>query len=411
MTSSTTRESIALGRDDAFVATLDDVLAQELRSIESAGLHRTIRPVRRLGGARILIGDREAIDFASNDYLGLAADPRVARAMAAAASEEGSGAGAARLITGTHPLHQKLERTVAELVGAEAALLFSSGYAANATIIPALVGQSDVVYSDRLSHASLIDGCRLSKARISVVPHGDLEALESLLGENRRHARRALIVTEGVYSMDGDRARLDQLLPLSRSCDAWVMLDDAHAIGVIGPDGRGSVAALGLERAPEITIGTLGKAFGTSGAFVAGSRVLIEYLQHRARAFVFSTAPPPAVAAAALAAIEIATAEGWRRERVRECAMTLRRRLRSLGIEPGGHEESAIVPVSLADPARTMLVAQRLEMEGFVVGAIRPPTVPAGTSRLRLTLSAAHSAGHVNGLCEALARALESPAA
>jgi 8-amino-7-oxononanoate synthase len=348
------------------------------------------------------------MDFASNDYLGLAADPRVAAAMAHAATESGSGAGAARLITGTHPLHQQLERELAAFLGAEAALLFSSGFAANTAVIPALVGEGDVIFSDRLSHASLIDGCRLSKARVRVVPHDDLDALEAMLREERRHARRALIVTEGVYSMDGDRARLDVLLPLAERHGAWVLLDDAHAIGVIGPDGRGSVAALGLEGLPDITIGTLGKAFGTAGAFVAGSRMLIEYLQHRARSFVFSTAPPPAIAAATLAAMAIAREEGWRRERVRTNAVMLRERLRSLGIQVGGHEESAIVPVLLSDPARTMRVAQRLEVEGYVVGAIRPPTVPPGTSRLRITLSAAHDPGHLDGLCDALARAFAS---
>ena len=385
---------------------IDAVLAEELRAIDAAGLRRRIRPVQRLGGARILIDGREALDFASNDYLGLAADPRLATAIARGAAEMGTGGGAARLITGTSPVHQSLERALAELVGAESALLFSSGYAANVAIIPALVGEGDIIYSDQLSHASLIDGCRLSRARVCVTPHRDLAALDAQLRANRGRGRRSLIVTEGVYSMDGDRAALDELLPLARHHDAWVMLDDAHAIGVIGPDGRGSTAALGLERSADITIGTLGKAFGTAGAFVAGSRVLIEYLHHRARSFVFSTATSPALASATLAAVRIAREEAWRRDRLRDNARAARARLREIGCHPGGDPESAIVPIPLGDPATTMRVAARLERSGVVVGAIRPPTVPAGTSRLRVTLSAAHAAADIDRLCAALAAAL-----
>lgn len=391
-------------------STIDAVLERELRAIDAAGLRRTIRQVQRLGGARILIDDREAIDFASNDYLGLAADPRLAAAIVEAAAQIGTGGGAARLITGTSPVHQSLERALAELVGAESALLFSSGYAANVAIIPALVGPGDIVYSDQLSHASLIDGCRLSRARVCVTPHRDLAALDAQLRANHGRVHRSLIVTEGVYSMDGDCAPLGELLSLARHHDAWVMLDDAHAIGVIGPDGRGSAAALGLERGADVTIGTLGKAFGTAGAFVAGSRVLIEYLEHRARSFVFSTATSPALAAATLAAMRISREEGWRRVRLLETARAARARLREIGCVPGGAPGSAIVPIPLGDPARTMRIAARLERAGFVVGAIRPPTVPAGTSRLRITLSAAHEAGDVDGLCTALAAALSPDA-
>jgi 8-amino-7-oxononanoate synthase len=387
-------------------ASLDAVLADELRSIDAAGLRRTMRPVRRLGGARIVVGGREALDFASNDYLGLAADPRIARALAAGALDSGTGAGAARLITGTGSSHDRLERALAEHIGTEAALLFASGYSANAGIIPALVGEGDIIYSDQLAHASLIDGCRLSKAKVCIVPHGDLHALEALLQSNRSRARRSLIVTEGIYSMDGDRAPLEHLLSLARQYDAWLMLDDAHAFGVIGPQGRGSVAALGLQRGADITIGTLGKALGTAGAFVAGSRVLIEYLQHRARSFVFSTASSPALATATLTALHIARDEEWRRERLHENARSIRTRLRAHGLDAGGDPDSAIVPVPVGDPRLTVRVAARLERDGMIVGAIRPPTVPAGTSRLRITVSAAHEPEHLERLCTSLVAAL-----
>ena len=392
--------------DRASHASLDAVLGDALREIDAAGLRREIREFRRLSGGRLIVDGREALDFASNDYLGLATDRRLANAMADAASSAGTGSGAARLITGTHPLHVQLEHALAKLVGTESALLFSSGYAANVAVISALVGEGDVVYSDALAHASLIDGCRLSKARICIVPHGDVDSLERMLVANSAIARRSLIVTEGIYSMDGDRAPLDRLVSLAHRFGAWLMLDDAHAIGVTGREGRGSAAWWGLERRPEITVGTLGKAFGTAGAFACGSRTLVDFLRHRGRSFVFSTAPAPPVAAAAIAAVGIARGEEWRRERLRESARTIRMRLRAIGCDPLGDEDSAIVPVPLGDPRRTMRVASKLEREGFIVGAIRPPTVPSGTSRLRITLSAAHEADEVERLCAALASAL-----
>jgi 8-amino-7-oxononanoate synthase len=389
-------------------ATLDATLGEALRAIDAAGLHRTTREVRRLGGARLLIDDCEVLDFASNDYLGLAADPRLAAAMAGAAASAGAGAGAARLITGTHPLHTALERELACFAGADAALLFGTGFAANIGIIPALVGEGDIIYSDRLAHASLIDGSRLAKARICIVPHRDLDALERLLEANAGTVRRSLIVVEGVYSMDGDRAELDRLLPMARRFGAWVMLDDAHAFGVIGSEGRGSAAISWPVGTPDITVGTLGKAFGTSGAFVCGSSTLIEFLRQRARSFVFSTAPAPPIAAATRVALRIARDEEWRRERLREAARVVRARLRALGCDPLGHEESAIVPIPLGDPQRTLHVAAQLERQGFIVGAIRPPTVPDGTSRLRVTLSAAHEPVDLERFCDALGPALRS---
>ena len=385
---------------------LDSTLREALHAIDAAGLRRTTREVRRIGGARVSIGDREFLDFASNDYLGLAADSRLAAAMAGAAGSAGAGAGAARMVTGTHPLHTALERELADFAGADAALLFATGFAANVGVIPALVGEGDIIYSDQMAHASLIDGCRLTKARVCVVPHNDLDALESMLQANAGTVRRSLIIVEGVYSMEGDRAPLEQLIPLARRFGAWVMLDDAHAFGVIGPGGRGSASICWPVGAPDITIGTLGKAFGTSGAFVCGSSTLIDYLRHLARSFVFSTAPAPPIAAATRVALRIVRDEEWRRQRLREAARVVRTRLRALGCEPLGHDESAIVPVPLGDAHRTIRIAAALEREGYIVGAIRPPTVPEGTSRLRITLSAAHEPQDLERFCDALTAAL-----
>jgi 8-amino-7-oxononanoate synthase len=385
---------------------LEHALGETLREIDASGLRRPAREFRRLGGGRLIVDGREVLDFASNDYLGLATDRRLATAMADAAANAGTGAGAARLITGTHPLHSALEHELAELTCTEAALLFTSGYAANTGVIPALVGDGDVIYSDELAHASLIDGCRLSRARICIVPHGNADALEAMLRANAGSARRSLIVVEGIYSMDGDRAPLDRIAPLARRFGAWLMLDDAHGIGVSGPDGRGSSACWSLGQRPEITVGTLGKAFGVAGAFVSGSRTLIEFLRHRARSFVFSTAPAPPLAAAALEALRVARGEDWRRTRLAEHARSVRERLRANGRQALGDADSAIVPVPIGDPGQTMRAAAALEREGFLVGAIRPPTVPAGTSRLRITLSAAHDARDVDRLCSALLAAL-----
>lgn len=400
----------AIARPADAAAALDAVLQEEMRAIDALGLRRRLREVRRIEGARVIVDGREAIDFASNDYLGLAADPRLARALAAAAHDEGTGAAAARLITGHSPRHAELERALADHIGAECALLVSSGYAANTGVIPALVGGGDVVYSDALAHASLIDGCRLTRARVRIVPHGDLAALGRMLAEDAG-ARRRLIVAEGVYSMDGDRAPLPQLLELARAHGAWLLLDDAHALGVLGPEGRGTAAAHGLAGRVDVTVGTLGKALGTAGAFVAGSRTLIDYLRHRLRPFVFSTGTPPALAAASRAALHIVRAEPERIARASAVAAALRAALGEAGLRVPGPADGAIIPVVLGDPRLTMRVGERLLEAGFIVGAVRPPTVPEGTSRLRITASAAHDDAHIGGLVGALRSALAAEGA
>ncbi len=387
---------------------LDRALRRELALLDRAGLRRTLRPIERRpgGGARVVEDGRVLVDFASNDYLGLAADPRIAAAAANALREAAIGAGAARLISGNHPHHEALERELARFKGAPAALLFGSGYLANVGTIPALVGRRDVIYADALNHASLIDACRLSRAEVRVVPHADTDALARLLRADRATGfRRRLIVVDGVFSMDGDLAPLDRIVALAREHGAWTYVDDAHATGVLGATGGGSVEhwGAGVEGAVDVVMGTLGKALGVAGAFVTGSRTLIDYLVTRARAFVFTTGTPPAMAAAAVEALRIVQDEPARRRRVRAVAAQLRTRLAALGHPVAGAPDGHIIPVLIGPADRAMAAGAALRARGYLVGAVRPPTVPLGTSRLRITASAAHSDADIEGLVAAIA--------
>ncbi|AHG92025.1 8-amino-7-oxononanoate synthase [Gemmatirosa kalamazoonensis] len=384
---------------------LDALLRDELAAIDRAALRRTLRPMRRREGATLLVDDREVVDFASNDYLGLAADPRLAGALRDALDDVGVGAGAARLVTGDDPLHERLESAIAALKGTERALLFASGFAANVGVLPALAGRDDAIYSDALNHASIVDGCRLSRAAVRVFPHGDVDALDAMLRADAGGARfrRRWIVVEGVYSMDGDLFPLDRLVSLARAHGAYTVVDDAHASGVLGTGGRGTASHFGVDGAIDVTVGTLGKAFGTAGAFVAGSAALCDLLLHRARSFVFTTGSPPAVAAATLRALAIARDEPWRRDRLRDNARRLRAGLAALGRPAPGEADGHVVPVLLGDPTRTVDAGARLLADGFAVGAIRPPSVPPGSARLRLSVSAAHTPEQIDALLEALA--------
>ena len=383
-------------------AALDEQLQAELAAIDAAALRRRLRPVVRGADATLLTADgARLVDFASNDYLGLAADPRPAAAAAEQLASEGLGAGAARLISGDHPLHHQLEAALAALKGAPRALLFGSGWAANAGAIPALARHGDAIYSDALNHASLIDGCRLSRATARVFPHRDVEALDAMLRADRGRFRRRWLVVEGVYSMDGDLFPLDALVRLARAHDAFTYVDDAHATGVLGPDGRGSAAHWGVT--VDVTLGTLGKALGGSGAFVAGSAALCDLLLHRARSFVFTTGTPPALAAAALRALAIAHEEPERRARLRASARRLRAGIAALGRPAPGEADGHIVPVPVGDASATVALGEALRERGYLVGAIRPPTVPAGSSRLRVSVSAAHTDAQIDGLLSALA--------
>jgi 8-amino-7-oxononanoate synthase len=389
-------------------SSLDDALLGELATLRDDNLERTLRTVGRRHGAAVRLAARDAVDFSSNDYLGLASDPRLVTAASRSMADQGVGAAASRLIAGNNPEHDALDAALAEHFGAKAALSFSSGFAANVGIIPALVGRGDAIFADALNHASLIDGCRLSRAEVHVYPHADAAALRALLAKRRADFRRALIVTDGVFSMDGDRAPIEQIVAAASEFGAWTYVDDAHAVGVVGPDGQGTAADAGVAGEIDVTVGTLGKAFGTAGAFVYGSATLCRYLVNRARSFVFSTGMLPAQAAAAREALCIARAEPERRERVVANAQLLRAELHAAGVQTLGTAASHIVPVDIAagDAARTMKVGAALADAGYLVGAVRPPTVPRGTSRLRITVTAAHDESQIRGLVAELVRSV-----
>lgn len=382
--------------------TLEDDFEARLEGLERSCLRRDTRPLRRIAPGLLADGERTLVDFASNDYLGLATEARVAEAARRVLRDEGAGAGAARLITGTHPLHEQLERELAALVGAPAALLFESGYAANAGSLPAVAGEGDTIYSDELNHASLIDGCRLSRARVRVYPHADLGTLDALLASDASSGGRRWIVVEGVYSMEGDAYPLPELHALARRRDAHIYLDDAHGVGVLGRTGGGSTEDVGLAGRLDVLVGTLGKAFGVAGAFVAGSPPLRRWLMNRARTFVFSTAPPPALAAAALEACRILRSEPERRARLRENVARMHAGLRALGREPRAAGPGHIVPMLVGGAARAAALGSALAERGYAVGSIRPPSVPEGAARLRITLSAAHTPAQIDGLLAAL---------
>jgi 8-amino-7-oxononanoate synthase len=332
----------------------------------------------------------DAVSFSTNDYLGLAAE--------AVTPEGPAGAGASRLVAGERDAHASLEAAVARFLGTEASLVFSSGYAANVGLVSALVGPEDLVVSDALNHASLIDGMRLAKARVVVTPHLDAGAVEAALA--RRTERRAWVVTESYFGMDADVAPLPALRELCDRHGAALLVDEAHALGVLGPEGRGLAAAVGV--VPDALVGTFGKAFGAQGAFVAGSSLLIRWLWNRARSFVFSTGISPALATIAERQLARAQAEGWRRERVLATAQRIRERLIALGFPLAG-TVGPILPWVLGAERDALAAQDRLRERGLHVVAIRPPTVPPGTSRIRLAASAAHRDEDVERLLAGLA--------
>ncbi len=393
---------------DAVMRTMSDALDEELQALQAAGLRRTMRAVQQRRAGTVLLHGERVADFASNDYLGLAADARIARAASAVLQAEGTGAGAARLISGNHPIHDSLERALARFKGCDSALLFPSGYMVNIGVVPALVGTGDVIYSDALNHASLVDGCRLSKATTRIFPHRDLDELGAMLEADRGKYRRALIVVEGMFSMDGDVFPLEGLVDLAHRFGAWTYVDDAHGTGVLGAEGHGTIEECGVTGQIDVVVGTLGKSLGTSGAWVAGSQTLIDFLTSRARSFIFTTASPPALAAAALEALRLSDVEPWRREAVRDRARRLRDRLRSAGRDVPGTPDGHIVPVMVGDPVRTMHIVGELRRRGFMVGGVRPPTVPAGTSRLRISVSAVHPPELVDALAATVIDVMQS---
>ncbi len=386
-----------------------DLFQDQLQALRARSLERKLREIGTAQGPEIEIAGRRLINFSSNDYLGLANDFRLRAAAIAAISEFGVGAGASRLISGTQSPHLRLERGLAKWKGTEAALCFSSGYAAALGTVPALVTKNDVVLLDKLCHASLIDGAKLSGAILRVFPHNHLGKLEShLQWAQREHAgKRILILTESVFSMDGDRAPLRKLVDLKKSFGALLLLDEAHAVGVIGPNGRGLTAAENLDKDVDVQMGTLSKALGTSGGYICGSRDLIEWLINRARSFIYSTAPPPGLVSAALAAVNfLASPEGEERKLVLWKRIRLLQELlpRSGLSKKASDASSAIFPWIVGDEQAALDLASALQNEGFLVPAIRYPTVAKKSARLRITVTASHEEDQIRSLCEAIER-------
>jgi 8-amino-7-oxononanoate synthase len=362
-------------------------IAARLEELRERGLYRRLRLIEGPQGPRVLLSGREVLLLCSNDYLGLAADDRVREAAAEAALRWGAGAGASRLISGNMQPHRELETRLAAFKGYERALLFGSGYLANMGTIAALAGPGETIFSDELNHASIIDGCRLARAETVVYRHNDVEHLESLLREAA--GKPSLIVTDGVFSMDGDVAPLPELLELARRHGARLMVDEAHATGAIGPGGRGAAAAAGLSGEVDVVVGTLGKALGSYGAYVCASAETVDYLVNRARPFIFSTAPPPPAVGAARAALGVLEAEPERVERLAANARTLREGLAAEGLIASA-SISQIVPICVGEAEPTMDLCERALERGVFAQGIRPPTVPEGSSRLRFTVMATH---------------------
>ncbi len=368
---------------------LHDQLSGELDQTRAEGLYRAFRTVASAQGPRIQIDGREFLNFSSNDYLGLANDPLLKRAASDAIEKYGVGAGASRLVCGNLEPYEALERKLAAFKAKEAAIVFGSGYAANVGAITALVGEGDTIILDKLDHASIIDGARQSGATIRVYPHQNLKKLDAIVRQCDS-SRRTLIITETVFSMDGDLAPLAEIVALKEKHGAWLMIDEAHATGLYAKNRRGLAEAAGVEDKIDITLGTLSKALGCAGGFVVGSQTLIDFLRNRARSLIYSTALPPAVCAAAAAAVDfVMSAEGHqRRDQLWRNVSELKNGLSALGIQ--NESRSPIIPIIIGDEAAAVETSRRLYERGIFVPAIRFPTVPKGKSRLRVTVTALH---------------------
>ena len=365
-------------------------LQEELKTIAAEGLLRSWKKIEKMDGGRIQVAGRWFIHLASNSYLGLHQHPKVIAAAGQAAQEYGTGAGSARLIGGTFSLHERLEEKLAVFKQAQAALVFPTGYMANLGCITALVGPGDLVIGDHLNHASLIDACRLSRATFRVYPHKDVARLEAALRARRKIYRRTLLVTEGLFSMDGDIAPLREIAAIAQKYEAWLLIDDAHATGVLGPEGRGSLEHCGISTEGIIQMGTLSKALGSLGGFIAGPKVVIDLLKNKARSFIYTTALPPASVAAAVEALQIIQQEPrWRTQLWKNVKTWI-----SGFNEMNGQSiaaEGPIVPLVIGDSLLTMEMAQRLLELGVYAPGIRPPTVPPGSARIRVSLTALHT--------------------
>ncbi len=379
---------------------MDNSLQEDLDQLQALGLRRGLRQTQSPQGRTIVVDGRRVLNFCSNDYLGLADDERVKAAAIASIGQDGFGSGASRLVGGNMSAHTALEERLATLKKTEACLLFSSGYMANVGIISALMGRNDIVFCDRLNHASIIDGILLSRAKMKRYPHVDMTALE----ENLRQAsgyQRKLIVTDTIFSMDGDIAPLKDIVELARRWGAWVMVDEAHAFGVLGPTGMGLVEEVGLSGKVQVQMGTLSKAAGCFGAYVCGSAVLKETLINHARSFIYTTGMPSCVAAAAHAGVNIIAAEPGRRRQLLDNADHLRQGFKALGLDTM-RSTTPIIPILAGEANRAVAMSQKLFERGFFVQAIRPPTVPVNTARLRVTVTAAHTREDCDAFLEAV---------
>jgi len=375
---------------------------QQLAQLDAEGMRRRLRTLDGIQGPRVRHEGREVLLLCSNNYLGLAGHPTLIEAACAAAARYGVGSTGSRLISGSQPPHARLEERLATFKGTGAALLFNSGYAANTGILQGLFGEDDVIFSDELNHASIIDGCRLSRARTVVYPHADADALDALMrAEAPQRRGRWLIVTDGVFSMDGDMAPLPELVRLKEKYDALLMVDDAHGTGVLGARGRGTGEHLGCLAGIDLHMGTLGKALGCAGAYLAADRVIVDTLINRSRSFIFSTSLPPSVPASALAAIDLV--EGGEGVALRQALATNRelfaRRLQQGGLDLLG-SVTQIVPVLTGEPEPTMAATEKLLAAGVLLQGIRPPTVPPGRCRLRATVMATHQAEELAAAAE-----------
>jgi glycine C-acetyltransferase len=384
---------------------MSGIFREKTARLREEGLLREMRLVATAQGPRIVLDGREVVLLCSNNYLGLAGDPRLREASSRSALEYGASSGASRLVSGNMELHEELERRVARFKGTEAALLFNSGYAANSGIIPALAGRGDVVFSDRLNHASIVDGTLLSRAKLVRYPHNDVAALERQLAQHAGETGLKLVVTDGVFSMDGDLARLREIVGLKRKYGFFLMIDDAHGTGVLGENGRGTAEECGVAAEVDLHMGTFGKGLGSYGAYAAASAEVIRYLVNSARSFIFSTSLPPAVPAASLAALDIVESpEGSDlRRRLRENSAFFRTALAEAGFDTMG-SETQIIPIRVGEAEKTMEFSRLLLDEGIFVQGIRPPTVPQGSCRLRCTIMATHSREDLEMAVEAIAR-------
>jgi glycine C-acetyltransferase len=384
---------------------VDAIAERALDAIRARGTHRRMRVLEGAQASRMHVDGLDVLLFAGSNYLDLARHPDVVEAAAAAAREFGCASGGSRLITGNLSLHEELEEELARFLAVDAALAFNTGYMANVGVIPTLVGRGDVVISDALSHASIIDGCRLSRAEVRVFAHGDPNALEDALRGAADGRRRVLVAVDGVYSMDGDTAPLAEMVPLARRYGAVFLVDDAHGTGTLGARGRGTAELLGVEDGIDVLTGTLGKALGSFGAFVAGSTRLRELLVNSARSFIFSCALAPPQVQAARAALRLVVAEPWRRQRLAANAARLRERLEGHGISTAP-SRTHIVPVVIGANEPTMTLCERLLARGFYTQGIRHPSVPERTARLRITPMATHTPEQIDGLADAVAEEL-----